>query len=672
MCGISGIAAKHHDPVDLQATIERMANAIRHRGPDGLDVRCFGPPAISSAVALGHNRLAIIDVSPAGREPMTNEDGTVWLVFNGEIYNFEELRPRLESRGHRFHSRTDAEVIIHLYEEAGPSCVQELNGIFAFAILDLKRHLLFLGRDPIGVKPLFYAATPDYFLFGSEIKAILASSVITCELNWQAVSDFFTYLFVPGPQTAFHGIQQLPPAHSLTLHLRDNSFTVERYWNVSPRPEFRQCSYEELKSQIRENLTASVKRQLVSDVPIGVFLSGGIDSTIVTGLAKKEKRDIQTYTLAFEGEEYRFYNEAEKSRSVSRHLGTEHFELSLDLPELTSILDLVEFDDQPFANPTSYLMYQLSRKARQHITVALCGAGGDELFAGYPRTSAIRLAQRLGWAPQTLLRLGGHALGLLRDTYQTPHLRRARKFLGGLDSDFFVQYANWTYFMNEHRKQQLLEGAFVSNSARNGLHSSIEILRKAYLESSLDEQQNRILEMDLKTFLPDNILDYTDRMSMAAGLEVRVPFLDPAFVEMSLGAPFAHKIRNGNAKAILVDTFSDFFSPETRDAPKRGFNAPLGQWINQLFDPYFEASCSRSHPLQKKLGDDVGASWRDRILDFNFIQRLRTQHRLGKRDNSHELFACVVFDVWWRKYIKKTQPLVHWQTSKERLCASST
>jgi asparagine synthase (glutamine-hydrolysing) len=212
----------------------------------------------------------------------------------------------------------------------------------------------------------------------------------------------------------------------------------------------------------------------------------------------------------------------------------------------------------------------------------------------------------------------------------------------------------------------------VRNSARNGLHSSVEILRKAYLESSLDEQQNRILEMDLKTFLPDNILDYTDRMSMAAGLEVRVPFLDPSFVEMSLGAPFAHKIRNGNAKAILVDTFSDFFSPEARNAPKRGFNAPLGQWINHLFDPYFEASSSRSHPLRKKLGEDVGASWRDGILDFNFIQRLRSQHRLGKRDNSHELFACVVFDVWWRKYIKKTQPLVHWQTGKERLCASST
>jgi asparagine synthase (glutamine-hydrolysing) len=660
MCGISGITAKHFGQLNLQATIERMANAIRHRGPDGMDVRCFEPPAISQRVALGHNRLAIIDVSQAGREPMANEDGTVWLVFNGEIYNFEDLRRRLESHGHRFHSRTDAEAIIHLYEEKGPSCLKELNGIFAFAILDLRNDLLLLARDPIGVKPLFYAATPDHFLFGSEIKAILASSLVNPSVNWKAISDFFTYLYIPGPETAFNGIEQIPPGHSLTVQLRHNSFAIERYWAVSPNTKIENSSYDQLKSAIRETLAKSVKRQLVSDVPIGVFLSGGIDSTIVTGLAKQEKQDIQTYTLAFAGDEFRFYNEAAKSRSVSQHLGTEHFELSLDRPEVTGILDLGEFDDQPFANPTSYLMYELSCKARQHITVALCGAGGDELFAGYPRTSAVRLARRLGWAPKSFLRLAGNALGCLRDSYQTPYLRRARKFLGGVDSDFFVQYANWTYFLNEDRKRQLLIGA----SAGRGSHSSIETLRKAYSRSSLAEQDNRILEMDLSTFLADNILDYTDRMSMATALEVRVPLLDPGFVELSLNAPFAFKNRNGQAKAILANAFNEFFPPEALGAPKRGFNLPLAQWFERLLDPYFDTGA--------RFGEDVGASWRDGILDFRFIERLRSQHRHGKRDNSHELFACIIFDVWWRKYIKKTAPLVHWQTNKEWLCASST
>jgi asparagine synthase (glutamine-hydrolysing) len=664
MCGISGIATKHLERAELQDSIERMARAIRHRGPDGLEFRFFAPPVISQNVALAHNRLAIIDVSSAGREPMSNEDGTVWLVFNGEIYNFEETRQRLKSRGHRFHSQTDAEVIIHLYEEVGPACVKQLDGIFAFAILDLKRDLLFLARDPIGVKPLFYAVTPNHFLFGSEIKALLASSIVTSTPDWQAISDFLTYLYVPGPRTAFDSILQLPPAHCLTLHLLDNSISLERYWDVSRRKDLESITYEKLKCHIQETLSAAVKRQLVSDVPLGVFLSGGIDSTIVAGLAKREKQDIQTYTLTLAGYEYRYFDETEKARAVSRHLRTEHHELSLEFPDLLEMLDLVEFFDQPFANPTSYLMRQLSQKAREHITVALCGAGGDELFAGYPRASAVRLARDIAWIPRPLLHLGANALSYLRDSHQTPYLRRARKFLGGLDADFFVQYVNWTYFMNEDQKRLILPSRLSDNSSRNGLHSSVDVLRSAYAQTSLQDEDNRVLQMDLKTYLVDNILDYTDRMSMATALEVRVPLLDSAFVEMSLNAPFAYKIRNRESKAVLVDAFEEFFPLEARNAPKRGFNAPLALWAGKLFDPYFDASANTSHPLRKRLGDDVGAAWRDGILDMNFIQQLRLQHRQGKRDNAHELFACILFDVWWRKYIKKSQPFIHWQTGQ--------
>jgi len=670
MCGISGIVSRRLDRAELEPVIERMARSIRHRGPDGTHIEYFGPPAISRNAALGHNRLAIIDVSEAGREPMTNEDGTVWLVFNGEIYNFEELRPRLEERGHRFHSHTDAEVIIHLYEEVGPACVTALNGIFAFAILDLKSDVLFLARDPIGVKPLFYASTQDNFLFGSEIKAILASSLIAATMNRQAVSDFFTFLYVPGPETAFEGIVQLPPAHSLTLRLTDLSISIKRYWDVSPQEEFEHSSYDQLVAQIRERLAASVKRQLVSDVPLGVFLSGGIDSTIVAGLAKREKTDIQTYTLALPGEEYRFYDEAGKGRAASRHLGTEHFELSLERPDPTKILDLVEFSDQPFANPTTYLMHQLSKKAREHITVALCGAGGDELFAGYPRTSAVRLARRLGWMPRPLLRFGKNLLGLLRDSHQNPHLRRARKFLGGLDSDFLVQYLNWTYFLNEQQKHQLLDGRSGSETARNGVRPSVDVLRAAFDQCSLPNFDNRVLQLDLKTFLADNVLEYTDRMSMAVGLEVRVPLLDPGFVEMSLNTPFAYKTRDGNPKAILVDAFPEFFPPAARNARKRGFNAPLGRWIGPLFDDYFQASLERSHPLREKLGEDIGSAWREGILDFDFIRQLRAEHHQGQHDRSHELFSCMIFDVWWRKYVRKTQPLAYWSASKDRLCES--
>ena len=494
----------------------------------------------------------------------------------------------------------------------------------------------------------------DHFLFGSEIKALLASSILTPAPDWQAISDFFTFLYVPGPRTAFDGIQQLPPAHSLTLHLKDNSISLARYWDVARREDLESTPYAELKSQIQQTLAEAVNRQLVSDVPLGVFLSGGIDSTIVAGLAKREKKDIQTYTLAIAGEEYRFFDEAEKARSVSRHLGTEHFELSLEFPDLFEFLNVVELFDQPFANPTSYLMRQLAQKAREHITVALCGAGGDELFAGYPRASAVRMARRIGWIPRPFLRFGANALSMLRDSHQTPYLRRARKFFGGLDSDFFVQYANWTYFLNEDQKRRLIHGDLRGASSGNNLHSSVDALRSAYAQSALRDQDNRILQMDLKTFLVDNILEYTDRMSMAMALEVRVPLLDTAFVEMSLNTPFAYKYRNGETKAILIDAFAEFFPPGARHAPKRGFNAPLALWTGKLFDPYFDASLVRSHPLRRRLGDDIGAAWNDGILDLIFIQQLRLQHRQGTRDNSHELFACILFDVWWRKYIKKS------------------
>jgi len=660
MCGISGIASKRLDQASLHRTIERMAASLRHRGPDGTDIRCFGPPAISEMVALGHNRLAIIDVSDAGREPMSNEDGTVWLVFNGEIYNFADLRAALEPRGHRFRSRTDAEVILHLYEESGPDCVKELNGIFAFAILDLNREVLFLARDPIGVKPLFYAANADNFLFGSEIKAILASSMISRAVNWQAASDFFTFLCVPGPETIFEGICQIPPAHTLTVRLSDHSISISRYWNVLRQQEVTAPSYESIRERIREKLAASVTRQLVSDVPLGVFLSGGIDSTIVAGLAKREKPDVETYTLGFPGRGYEFYNEAETGRAVSKHLGTRHFELSLESPDLLEIVDLVECSDQPFANPTTYLMHQLSKKAREHITVALCGAGGDELFAGYPRSAAVRLARKLSWAPRPLLRFGGKLLSVLRDSHESPHLRRARQFLDGLDSDFVTQYANWTYFMNEPAKHRLFAKKPPAFGGADGCKPSVNTLREAFEQCSLRDTDNRILELDLKTFLPDNILEYTDRMSMAAALEVRVPLLDTGFVEMSLNTPFGYKIQNGRAKAVLVDAFEEFFPPAARNASKRGFNAPLGRWVGQLFDPYFEASYQESHPLRKKLGDDVGVTWRTGILDFEFMQQLRAEHRKGVRDNSHELFACIIFDTWWRKYIDRTQQLVYW------------
>lgn len=665
MCGISGIASKHLSAGEITSAIDRMTQALRHRGPDGTETRRFLPPDVSHPIALGHNRLAVIDVSSAGKEPMCNEEGTIWLVFNGEIYNFSELRSKLEAQGHNFRSRTDAEVIIHLYEEEGPNCVAKLNGIFAFAILDLKKDRLLLARDPIGVKPLYYCRTPDHFFFASEIKAILACSLVENNVNWQAISHYFTFLYVPGPATAFEGILQLPPGHRLVLSLGDHTERLERYWSLRRREEIEAASYEELKALVRHQLAVSVKHQLVSDVPLGVFLSGGVDSTIVAGLAKQQDADIRTFTVIFEGEEYRFYNESETSRAVSQHLGTDHRELVVPRSEPADILDLVEYFDQPFGNPTSYLMHLLSQTAREHITVALCGAGGDELFAGYPRYRAVRLARQLDWLPRSFLHFGSSALRMVRDSYRTMHLKRARKFLEGIDSDFWLQYTQWTYFLNEEEKARLILFSRGNPKSQNHFTPSSRILRLAMEQSPLKELDNQILHMDLQTFLVDNILEYTDKMSMAGALEVRVPLLDPEFVELSLNAPFSAKIRSGVPKALLSEAFAEFFPPIVRAAPKRGFNAPLAHWIVTVFDSYFEASQSLGHPLRRKMGDDVGISWREGILNWNFIDRLRQQHRAGQRDNSYELFACIVFDVWWRKYVAHTSPMRFWQQCGE-------
>jgi len=664
MCGICGVVSAHLEPKELERTIGQMVQALHHRGPDGQGIQVFTPPTVPRSVALGHTRLAIIDLSEAGRQPMCNENGTVWVVFNGKIYNFQELRAELEAKGHRFRSRTDTEVMIHLYEEFGPACVKRLNGMFAFAIYDGRPQItdhsgrqlavsgrLLLARDPIGIKPLYYCALPDGFLFGSEIKSLLASGLYTVDVNWQAVYDYFTYLYVPYPETVFQSIQQVPPAHLLTLNLVDGSFRLERYWQVRCLEEVEHASFEDLKAWVQELLTDSVRRQLISDVPLGVFLSGGVDSTILTGLAKQVNTSVHTFTVVFQGKDFAFYNEQETARAVSRHLGADHYELPVPLVDPLEVLNLIKFFDQPFGNPTFYLMYLISKHAREHITVALCGAGGDELYAGYPRYRAIQLVRRLGWVPRPFLHLGRKCLDLVRDSYRTMHLRRTKQFLEGLDDDFIRQFAKWTYYLDEERKAKLLVRCSHANGCSDSFAPSDRFLRSAVERSSLSDPDNRLLYLDVQTFLVDNLLEYTDKMSMAVALEVRVPLLDHRFVELSLNVPFAHKLRNGQSKVMLRETFAEFFPHEVRKAPKRGFNAPLPQWMRYTFDEYFEASQHLTHPLKERLGDDIGATWQEGILDWSFIQQLREQHRQGRRDNSYELFAIIMFDVWWRKYV---------------------
>jgi asparagine synthase (glutamine-hydrolysing) len=619
-----------------------MTNALAHRGPDDRGVQFFP----EERVGLGHRRLSILDLSLAGHQPMSNEDETLWITFNGEIYNFIELRRELEEQGCRFKSQTDTEVLLQLYEREGTDCFKRLNGMFAFAILDRRRKKLVLARDHFGVKPLYYYRSHDKFVFASEIKGILASGIYSPNINWQGFYDYFTYLYVPCPETMFKDIYQLPPAHYLEFDLTTNQSHLSRYWSLQAAPEANgdTPSYDESKQTLRRLLTASVGRQMISDVPLGVFLSGGVDSPILTGLmAEQSSRPVKTFTVTFTGKDVELYNEAEEARAAAKRFRTEHHEIAVDISDPLEMLDLIGSFDQPFGNPTFYLMQLISKAARPDVTVALCGAGGDELFAGYPRYRAVGLAESLRSVPDFMFAGAGQALALLSDNYRTATLRRARQFISGRDNDFARQYVNWTYFLTSTEKSKLLKGASRANATNGAGFLPSERIVRAILGSDAGNSQghfgNSALDVDLQTFLPDNVLEYTDKMSMSVGLEVRVPYLDYTVVEFAHALPFDYKLKSGNSKRILKETFADLLPAENLHGPKKGFNFPLAPWMRDHFDSYFDRQMTR---------ESVHVNG---LFNWDYIQTLRHQHRSGKKDNSYPLFSLIMFDAWYQRYM---------------------
>lgn len=647
MCGICGIVDSPERAPDLERSIEAMVRALGHRGPDGRGSSVLGPPAAPKAVALGHTRLAIIDLSEAGRQPMSGEGGRVHMVFNGEVYNYRRLRKALEAKGLGFRSQTDTEVVLRLYEDRGLDFVRDLEGMFALGILDLAARRLVLARDPIGVKPLYYAEGPGWLVFGSEIKAVLASHRGSVEPDWQAIWDYFTFLYIPCPETAFRGIRQLPPAHLLTLDLDGGATVLSRYWRPRRLPDVAGASFGDAKALLRERLEATVRDQIVSDVPIGVFLSSGPDSTVVAGLAAKANRDIRSYTVVFDDPALAAYDERAGARAISRHLGMPHEELSVSRIDPFDLLDTLPFFDQPFGNPTAHLMYLLSHCARPHITVALCGAGGDELFAGYPRYRAEAIGRWLRGVPASLLRAVGRGLARIPDTHRSMSLRRIKEFFAGWDADPAQRFTNWTYFLDEPTKASLLGASRGSPSVR--------LIRDLLGDDTFPKDGSRLLHLDVQTFLPGNLLEYTDRASMAVGLEVRVPLLDHHFVETSLNLAYGHKVRRLRTKVVFREAFPEFFPPEVLRLPKRGFNAPLALWARTL-DAYFDAADDPAHPLHARFGNAVGVTWRTGLLSRPVIQRLRAEHRRGVADHSYELFGIIQFDRWWSTYVEKVPP----------------
>src|SRR5262245_2048745 len=634
MCGICGIVGSQDN-----GAIERMTASLVHRGPDDQGIERFH----SAGLALGHCRLSIIDLSPRGRQPMSNEDQTLWISFNGEIYNYRELKSLLDPTRHRFASLTDTEVILHLYEERGIAAFKALNGMFAFALYDVSGKRLYLVRDHLGIKPLYYTAVGDRLIFGSEIKAILAANVYTPEIDWQSAHDFFSYLYIPAPTTIFRGIFQLPPAHWLEYDLQTRRIIgIEKFWNVGVWGNGDQRKdHHQLGDELRSLLSDAVEKQMISDVPLGAFLSGGIDSNVIVGLmAAHSSKPVKTFTVHFEGDELDYYDERREARRIAEKFSTEHAELTIDLSRPEGLLDMVDHFDQPFGNTTFFLTYLLSRYTRQSVTVALSGAGGDELFGGYPRYRAVKHMRSLRLIPLVAARAALAALSRLQDNFSDRRLNRIRNLFAGLDRDPARQYLKWVYYLDEEQKAQLLK-----NDQTDQLPSD------RILQAHLDhipagwDDGNRFSYLDVETFLPDNLLEYSDKMSMAWSLELRVPYLDPRVVELAFSIPFKLKLNQQGSKAALRRTFSDLFPVENLRVPKKGFNVPLGVWMRTKLDRYFDELLPREYVE------------REGIFNYESITQLREEHRQGRRDNAYELFAILIFDTWYRKYIAGTSPL---------------
>lgn len=624
MCGIAGWVQL--DGAQPEAALLRpMLDCLRHRGPDdeGQAVLAGGETLLGM---MGQRRLAIIDLSPAGRQPMHGEDGRVALVCNGEIYNFRELRERLETQGHRFRSHSDCEVIVHGYEERGADVVHDLDGMFALALWDSREQELLLARDRAGIKPLYYAHDGQRLAFASEVKALLALPWVPRRLDPQALHAYLTYLYVPPPDTMWQGIQKLPPAHRLRFS-RDG-VKVERYWDV-PGGEEDSRPEGAIAQDLWDLWEDVVRTEMVADVPVGVFLSGGLDSGALVAAAAKTGR-VRTFTIGFqEGE----FDETAAAREIATFHGTEHVQHTVRAGDLDLLDKLVWAFDEPMADSSAIANYRLAEVARQHVKVALSGAGGDEVLGGYYHHAADQLADRLDVIPAPARR----ALALLARGLPAPEghpnpLRRLQRFGAVLDrapEERHFRFVTADHFNAAQKAALFADGLW--EQARN--RDSFQYLEESFRHAPFREFLQRALYVDLVTYLPGDILTLADRASMAHSLEVRVPFVNRRFVEFLARVPARLKVQGLQTKALWRHTLEGRLPPSILRGKKRGFGVPMRHWFRG----------ERGAQLQEL----VSAS---PYFRAGPVARLFAEHRSGVADHAARLWALVLFEHWRRAY----------------------
>ncbi len=632
MCGICGVFDREAETKPDLSLIEEMNRALTHRGPD--DDGTF----FDRGVGLAVRRLSIIDVE-GGHQPIHNEDSSIWIVFNGEIYNCRQLQALLEKLGHRFYTRTDTETIVHAYEEFGDECVKYLNGMFAFAIWDRPRRRLFVARDRFGIKPLYYTLVDKALVFASELKSILKHPAVERRIDFVAFNEYLSFEYVPSPRTIFKGIHRLEPGHVLVAD--DSGVDVKRYWDMSLAKSERRppVSWRDFKDQLLVKLKQAVEKEMLSDVPVGVLLSGGIDSSAVAAMMAQIKPGaVKSFSIAFEEKSF---DESRYARMVADKIGTEHHELTVTSSMMLDLVPkLMDFLDEPFGDSSIVPTYFLSRFTRETVKVALGGDGGDEMFAGYPTLQAHRLIEYYErWVPffmraSVVPRLID-ALPVSKDNISLDF--KARRFISGRGVPVASRHHRWLGSFTPEQKADLLVPELVQEEV-----DTYEVAYEHQRRCDAAQTFNQILYMDTKLYLEGDILTKVDRASMANSLEVRVPLLNHRLTEWVAEVPRElklHGLTSKSSKFILKKAMEGILPNEVLTRKKKGFNVPVAYWLNT--------------DLKELVQDQFAPAKLKREGFFNpdYVQKLLAQHAEGTHDNRKQLWTLLVFELWYERYM---------------------
>ncbi len=632
MCGIAGWVGDA--PPEL---LPAMLDLLRHRGPDDAGIHA------EPGVALGMTRLAIIDLV-TGRQPMADGAARYWIVFNGEIYNFRQLRAELVARGRPFRTQSDTEVILEAYAEFGEACVEHLRGMFAFALWDRERRRLLLARDRLGKKPLYYWRRDGLLLFASEPKALLRHPAVPREVDWAAFHHYLAFGYTPATRSAYAGIAKLPPAHTATLAGRE--LALRRYWQLPAGPPAGapRAPVAEVAASVRAELREAVRLRLESDVPLGVFLSGGVDSSaVVASMREVTSGRIATFSVGF-GRAFASYDELPYARLVAERFGTDHHEEILE-PNVADLLPaIVRHFDEPFADSSAIPTFAVAQATARHVKVALSGIGGDETFGGYPRYLGVRVSERYARLPRGVRRAAAAlalALALARESRSSRNLGGwARRFVGGAESPMPERYVGWTRFFGDADLARL-----ASPALHDRLTAGVDAAqRRAFEARGHGDAMDGAFRIDLATYLPDDLLVLADRMSMANSLELRAPFCDHRLVEASLAIPPALKIPGRRLKGLLKTAFADVLPRPVLEHRKQGFMIPLGHWLAGELAGTLDDLLAPSRVAARGLFEPAE------------VERLKGEHRAGARDHGDRLWALMMVELWAREYLDRGGP----------------